>query len=172
MAVLRLSVSGWARYHEVLPARIRRAAIKGARSAALRVVSLMVERTRHAEPASDHGASGAVNTGEFVRAWKMIPLTDGGRVVNDRPYASVIEYGRRPRSKAPPVDPIIQWLVRRVGMSWDEARQAAPQVARAIGWRGLRGRGILTGLEARTQIGEILESEIQHELAVELARPP
>lgn len=167
-----MSVAQWVRYHQQLGDRFHQAGLKGAKSAAMRVVALMVQRTQVAEPASDYGAEGAVNTGEFLRAWKWFAIAGGARVLNDRPYASVIEYGRRPGSRPPPTAPIFQWLVRRVRMDPDEALGAAELVARAIGHRGLRGRGILTGIEATAQIEEILEAEIRHELDRALARPP
>jgi hypothetical protein len=172
MAVLRLSVNQWVRYHRQLGDRMHRAGLRGAKAAALRVIALMVERTRVAQPASDRGAPGAVNTGEFLRAWKWLTIPGGTRVLNDRPYGAVIEYGRRPGARPPPVEPIRQWLVRRVGMADAEAENVAELVARAIGIRGLRGRAILTGEDATAQIEVILESEIIRELERAIARPP
>ena len=167
-----MNTSQWARYHRQLGNRFHVAGQRGCRSAALRVVRLMVERTRVAMPASDNGAEGAVNTGEFLRGWKWMAISYGARVMNDRPYSSVIEYGRRPGSKPPPPAPIQRWLQRRLGMDEKEAQSVAWLVARAIGYRGLRGRAILTGAEATAQIEVILEAEISHELRIEIARPP
>jgi len=65
-------------------------------------------------------------------------------------YADVIEYGRKPNSKQPPVEPIIQWMKIKgirlrnaqgsfVKGSEADIRRAAFNIARKIGKRGITG---------------------------------
>jgi hypothetical protein len=65
-------------------------------------------------------------------------------------YADVIEYGRRPGAKPPPVDPIIQWMkIKPIRLRNKEGgfvkstesgiRSAAFLIARSIGKKGIVG---------------------------------
>lgn len=174
MAVLRMNLKEWARYHKRLAEEFHPAALRGARSAALAVVRLAERRTRTAPPANPagKGKGGAVNTGDFLRRWRWVGIPDGSRVLNDSPYAAIIEYGRTPNSSPPPTQPIRDWLIRRLKMSPAKAAALAPAVARAIGRRGLLARRILTSEDAVTEVQKILEREVKHELDRELARRP
>lgn len=172
MAILRLSVAEWERYHRQLGPRLYQAGVLGVRSAALRIIVLMVKRTREAMPASAMGQVGAVNTGELLRAWKWIAIVGGARILNAKPYSSIVEYGRRPGARRPPIPPIEQWLRRRLQMSEEDAASLAPLVAAAIGRRGLYPRQILTGPDAAAQIRQILDREVRAEIREALARRP
>jgi hypothetical protein len=161
MPSLNLSLDQWRLYHQQLPDGVARAARRGARSAGLRVLRLMIERTGTARPASPNGAVGAVNTGEFRQRWRVVNIEGGSRVFNDHPAAPVIDGGRRRGAKMPPLAPIVAWLQRRLGKSLEEAQAMALPVARAIKYRGLEGRQILSGPEAQAQIEAILDREVR-----------
>lgn len=173
MAVLRVNSREYARYHHRLAQQLRPVLLRGIRSGARRVVSLMIERTRTAPPANPAGIGegGAVNTGEFVRRWKSLPLPDGAVVTNDDPKGPIIEHGRRP-GKSPPLEVIATWALRRLGLDEKEARRAAYPIAMAIRKRGLLGRKILTAHEAQTRIEYLVRNEMIHEIERELAKRP
>lgn len=174
MAVLRMNLREWKRYHEKLAERFHPAALRGARSAALAVTAMAQRRTRTAPPANPagKGKGGAVNTGDYLRRWRWISIPDGARVLNDHPAAAVIEYGRRPGSAPPPPLAIRDWLIRRLRMKEAQANRVARAVAIAIGRRGLLARHVLTSEDAVQEIARILEREVKHELDRELARRP
>lgn len=169
---MSLTLEQWRRYHEAMPRRFREAALKGARSAGLRVVHLMVERTGTARPASPNGTAGAVDTGGFKMRWRMFEIDGGARVLNEHPAAAVIDGGRRAGAKMPPIEPIARWAQRKLGKSYEEALAMAPNIARAIKLRGLWPRQILSGSEAQAQIEAILEQEVMASLDAALARRP
>ena len=72
---------------------------------ALRGVSRAVTLTNKA---------GKVDRGQFKRSWKAIPTPDGAELLNDAPYAGVIEHGRRPGRPGPPLAPIYEWVQRKL----------------------------------------------------------
>lgn len=65
-----------------------------------------------------------------------------GRVFSDLPYAIVIDQGREPGARMPPVAALIPWVERvlEVGGTESEIRQVAFLVARAIGRKGITPR--------------------------------
>lgn len=88
-----------------------------------------------------------VNTGQLRQAWSTNvhkgAASVKGEVVNPREYAIVMEKGRRPGAKMPPVDALQLWVVRKLGVHPDEARQVAFLVARSISRKGIKGRKML-----------------------------
>lgn len=171
MTVQRFTVDQWVGYHTHLGERFHRAAIRGMTNASVKIIALLVARTRMAQAASPGGFVGATDTNSYIRAWRVVPDGMGLRIYNSQPYAGVIEYGRRPNSKQPPTEPIARWLMSRGGMSASQARANAWVVAKAIGIRGLRGRHILTAPEATKQISDIVETCINTEISREIGRP-
>jgi len=117
---LVLNSREFAAYHARLAAEFRPAVLRGVHSGAQRAVGYLVQRTRAAPPANPAGVGqgGAVNTGAFIRRWKAVRLPDGAELVNDSPYAGIVdpdaEYGRRPGSKFPPKAELIAWIKRRL----------------------------------------------------------
>jgi hypothetical protein len=117
---LVLNSREFAAYHARIAAQFRPAVMRGVHSGASRAVAYLVQRTRSAPPANPAGigSGGAVNTGAFARRWKAIRLPDGAELVNDSPYAGIVDpegqYGRRPGSKLPPKAPLIAWIKRRL----------------------------------------------------------
>lgn len=187
---LVLNSREFAAYHQRLAAQFRPAVLRGVHSGAARAVGYLVQRTRAAPPANPGGVGtgGAVNTGAFVRRWKAIRLPDGAELVNDSPYAGIVDpdaqYGRRPGSKFPPKADLIAWIKRRLlttskrskgggrrrsGPSADQlaARLYFP-VARAIARRGLLGRKILHDPQAKRDIIDFVRADVRRELQREL----
>jgi hypothetical protein len=61
-----------------------------------------------------------------------------GRISSDLVYAPVMEGGRRPGARQPPVDAIAPWVEAKLGSD-----VSAYAVARSIGRKGVRGRHYL-----------------------------
>jgi hypothetical protein len=71
-----------------------------------------------------------------------------GSVGSPQPYAPVMEEGRRPGAKMPPVDAIKLWVVRKLGIPPEEADGVAFVIARSIARKGIEGRHMFQeGLE-------------------------
>lgn len=68
------------------------------------------------------------------------PVNLAGEVGSSLIYAPVMEFGRRPGARMPPVEPIRTWLIRKGIMGPDQADKMAFVVARAIGRKGIRAR--------------------------------
>lgn len=104
MTATVMDLSEYVRHLDRAPAKVRAAALRGVRDAAQRAVPELVRRTRIV-PAGNPGkiGSGAVNTGDLARRWQWQATQNGADVFNDKPYASVIEGGRRRGAKMPPV---------------------------------------------------------------------
>lgn len=81
-----------------------------------------------------------VDRGTYRRSWQVAEHPDGASLFNDSPYASIIENGRRPGSKMPPVDLIYKWVKRKHIGEMHGPRQAT-------GKARFNGRGV----EARTK---------------------
>ena len=64
-----------------------------------------------------------------------------GSVGAPGPYALVIEKGRRPGARRPPVDAIRMWVVRKLGLAGDEADSAAEAIAWHIHHHGFSAKG-------------------------------
>ena len=133
---LVLSSKEFAAYHARLAAQLRPTIIRGVHSGAARAVGFLVARTRAAPPANPGGvgSGGAVNTGGFIRRWKSVRLPDGAELVNDSPYAGIVDpdaqYGRRPGSKFPPKEALIAWIKRRLlTRPPQKKRRAAPRTS-------------------------------------------
>lgn len=61
-----------------------------------------------------------------------------GVVASASPYAVPVELGTRPHM--PPVQPLVDWAMTKLGLDADEARQAGFRIARAIARRGTKGQ--------------------------------
>ena len=59
--------------------------------------------------------AGVVDRGSYKLAWRAARTREGGHLINDAPYAGIIENGRRPGAPGPPLAPILAW-VRRKGL--------------------------------------------------------
>jgi hypothetical protein len=169
MTTVTLKLSELAPAYRNLGAGQVKAARRGAIKGALRAVQTLVQATGQAGPANpgNKGSGGAVNTGHYKRSWKWEALSDGARVYNTAPYASIIEMGRRP-GRFPPITLIQKWAQRRLGLSLKEAKAAAFPIARAIAKRGLIGRKVMAN--AMPKVEKDFLEEVEKELAKELAK--
>lgn len=167
----RIDLKRWVEQQRTLRDRFLPAAMRGVLEGAHRGRVLMLERTRSAPPANPAGVGtgGAVNTGDFLRRWKAESTKRGARIFNVHPAAGVIEHGRRP-GKHVPIQPLIEWARRRLGLDEKEARAAAFAISASIKARGLIGRKILTAPEAEAEIERMAIEEIDRALMAELTR--
>jgi hypothetical protein len=149
-----------------LPKALEAAAVRGIRVGAQRAIAIVVAAGDVAVPASAHGGKGAFDTGVYRRSWKTSPLPDGAVLFNASRYADIIERGRRPGSKMPPLAVVEQYAIRKLGLSDTEAKLARYPIARAIARRGLRARRVLRN--ALKDIGDVVLAEVQREVAVAL----
>lgn len=72
-----------------------------------------------------------------------------GQVASPLFYGLVVEMGRRPGRRMPPLAAIGQWAQRKLGLSADEAMKAAWPIARAIAIRGIPARFMFRNAAAR-----------------------
>lgn len=118
-----------------------------------RVKHIVTVETANAPPASANGGIGAVDTGKYLRSWKVNRVTldkiRGVLITNSAEYMAVIERGRGLGKRPPPTDVIARWAQRRLGLPYKEAKRAAWPIARAIGRRGLYARRVMTGNPAK-----------------------
>jgi hypothetical protein len=91
-------------------------------------------------------------TGNYAHGWRsnvevQSPTSIVGRVASTikSVYPAVIEFGRRPGAKPPPVSALVEWVKVKLGATEQTARNVAFLVARAIGRRGLKPRKVLFG---------------------------
>ncbi len=142
---------------------------KAATSLSMRALAIVQDAVRTAPPAnpSGKGSGGAVNTGRYLSAWEAAPKQQSGsfgvliQAPNSRaPYAAVIEYGRRPGSRPPPVEPIARWAQRRLRLPYEQAKGIAFGIARSIGRRGLKGRRVLTGTPTVKKFRKAMQEEM------------
>jgi hypothetical protein len=54
-----------------------------------------------------------VDRGTYRRSFRFDAIPNGAVAYNFAPYAPIIELGRRPGAKMPPIDPIIEWVKRK-----------------------------------------------------------
>lgn len=89
--------------------------------------------------------------GNYKRSFATDDTPGGAIFYNSSPYAGIIEEGRRPGSKPPPVDVIAAWLKRKkIGAGTPaQIKGMAFVVARAIGRRGLPAHKILAKVSVR-----------------------
>lgn len=128
-----------------------------------------------------------VNTANYRRGWQARDLDTGAVIYNDVPYAAIIEGGRRPGARMPPVQIILDWVrKKRIGNTFIgpiqpthgprpskgqgrrlTARQdtverqqwwISLQIARAIAKRGIRGRHIMT--KTKTRLDPIVQEAV------------
>ena len=146
------------------------AVVRGIHSGVMRSVAIVHQSVDHAMPASPRGAIGAVDTGGYKLRWRFRLTKTGGAVYNDHPAADVIERGRRPGSRPPPVNAIKQWAKRRIGLSEAEAEKAKWPISMAIAKRGLVGRRVLTNPSTKASITRVVMEEVRASIREALRR--
>lgn len=168
MAVFTVPIERLGEFELALTRAVRREAIeKGQARAATRTLALLHRLTLNAPRASKNGRRGAVDTGAFLKGWRV---TNRGRVTtveNVAPHAPFVEAGRKP-GKPPPVDAILPWVRRNLNLRGAKARTVAFLIARAIGRRGLLPRFDSAG--ALEKIDAIHTAEVERALDRALAQ--
>ena len=103
-----------------------------------------------------------VDRGTYRRSFKAQKVANGAVFYNFAPHAPIVEMGRRPGAKMPPVDVLVAWVKRKkIGLasgpqprggkgkrlsrrlSDSQARGIAFMIARSIGRRGLPAHHVL-----------------------------
>lgn len=121
-----------------------------------------------------------VDRGTYRRSFRFDDVERGARAYNFAPYAAIIEEGRRPGQRMPPLAAIIEWVKRKgIGRAYgpnqagkrrvskalsdSAARGIAYVIARAIAKRGVPAHHILEAAsveidrEVRAAIDEFLQ---------------
>jgi hypothetical protein len=75
-------------------------------------------------------------TGQFKTKLRAVNHEHGATIVNDAPYAGIVELGARPHWA--PVQPLYEWFKYKVGLEPKEAWQAAYGLQRRIAREGQR----------------------------------
>lgn len=153
---------------KAFPAALR----KGLLAGVMRSLPIIQQAVREAPPANPQGigSGGAVNTGNYLQAWRAEATSHGARLTNlASPYNAIIEHGRRAGSKAPRTNMIAIWAQRRLGLSPEEAKRAAWPIAQAIKRRGLVPRRVAEG--ALDSIIAVVRDETRKALMSMMANP-
>lgn len=100
--------------------------------------------------------AGAVDQGFFKLSWGARPIPQGAVVENTAPYAAVLEYGRRPGRPGPPLQPIIEWVHRKLLGQMRGQYRAAKSIALGIASGGSKTRkeAIAARQEVRQAFGK------------------
>ncbi len=88
-------------------------------------------------------ARGLIFTEEYHGSFYARPTPKGAVIGNDAPFALVIEKGRRPNRPGPPLAPILEWVEGKLGLSGDEAKEAAFHIREKIHRKGTKPHAIL-----------------------------
>jgi len=92
----------------------------------------------------------------FKGSWKSEPITNGAELRNDVLYAGVLEYGRRANRPGPPLEPILEWVQRKLVANGEVAAKDAESVARAVRWsihhKGTKPRFVLRDTVAQMRV--------------------
>lgn len=103
-----------------------------------------------------------VDRGTYRRSFVTEDLPTGAAFYNYAPHAAIIENGRRPGARMPPVLALALWVFRKGIVKggrakmvseerWQEARSIAFAIARAIQKRGLPAHAVMARINARLQ---------------------
>jgi hypothetical protein len=130
----------------------------GITAAGQRARAMVVERTRTL----------AFNTGYLARAWKTnvehAGLDSTVTIYNQAPYAGVVEYGRRPSGRMPPLGPLELWFQRKFRLRGAAARKAAYGLAINLMRRTIPGKHIITDPSFKQTLETTLRGEVVKEL--------
>lgn len=91
-----------------------------------------------------------IDRGRFKRGWSHAPTPTGAVMGNDAPHALPVELGRRPGQPGPPLQPIVDWVRRKLvplgAVAPDEVDEAAFLIRQAIHHRGTPPQFLLRDL--------------------------
>lgn len=108
-----------------------------------------------------------VDRGRYKAGFRVAPMPGNpitSQLRNDTPYANVIEWGRRPMRPGPPLEPILGWVRRKLGLKGNEAKSAAWAIREAIHRRGLRPHHLMR------QTRDLMRTWFQQEVERRLGR--
>lgn len=121
------SIDNLAEFDKWLTGGFKKAIQMGTESAALRTVELiqneLIPRAKGGQP---------VDTSHYRQAWHVEPVGDDWHVVNNMPYASVIEYGAKAgniKVGRAMISALTEWVGRKTGLSGNDARSRAWSIA-------------------------------------------
>jgi hypothetical protein len=142
---------------DALPGKQFNAAVRGARSAALRFKGLIVDSIADTEPNPPE------DTGELKRSIKVNKTRNGASVSVDAPHAPFMEFGTRPHF--PPIGPLAEWVYRKgIADSEEEAEQIALAIARKIAKEGIKPRQFMARAISELKRKNIIKKEIIREM--------
>ena len=154
-------------YIDTLQTNIRKAAIRGLQSAALRAqqeITLRIIPSRSPKPV-DRGAAG------YLGGWHTYPLPDGAIIENNEPHAPFIEYGvaaANVKLGRRMILMLTEWFIRKGYATAADAKDAAWGLAKTMMKRGIfnngKGFGILKEA-VENRIPQFIREEIARELA-------
>lgn len=85
-------------------------------------------------------ALGLVDLGAYKLGWAHRAIALGAELGNSVPYAPVIEYGRRPNRPGPPLQPIIEWVHRKLRGEIRGQYRASKAIALGLAAAGAKTR--------------------------------
>jgi hypothetical protein len=144
---------------EEMGRRIRKAALAGLRSAALRGIAVIVAEiipSRVPQP---------VDRGLYRAGWKAHPLKNGAVIYNHEPHAALIEHGVRASNVKigrAMIAALAEWARRK---GFEDPERAAWGIAKKMKERGIFGQtglGVLALLNAR--LPGIIREEVTREV--------
>lgn len=132
-SVITFDLSGIRELAAQYPAAYKREVVTVLDLVTRRLEGAVAEKT----PKGVGGAAGLA--GSIFGEVKVLGSTIKGVVGTPFAYAKVIELGRRPGSKMPPIGPIELWAQRKLGLDEETAHSIAFGIARNIAKFGFRG---------------------------------
>lgn len=147
-----VTLDGFQKAMVALQPELRKRAVRGLRSAAMRLEGMVVIEIERV---------GAVNLGDLKNSVTRRNVDDGAIVTVEAPHAAPIEEGTRPFR--PPTRPLMLWAMRKFGVDERAAWRIARAVAKRIEEKGIEPRYYFrTAMElARDVMREELEREIR-----------
>lgn len=135
MARYDLTLNQLKRVLKEQPERIKRAINAGIEAGARRGRSHMLDK-------------GPKDQGDYRKSWAVAKGSTGVVLKNDTPYAGVLERGAKPHF--PPLAPLTQWVMRRLGKRGPEAVSIARAIQHKISQEGLPAKYV-----ARMELPEL-----------------
>jgi len=138
---------------------------RAAVSAADRLISIILNEIIPTEPYPP------VDIGLYRASFKRVILEDSVAIMNTAPYAPMIEYGVKAENVkigGAMLQALEEWVVRKLGVSKDEAPKTAWAVALSLKKRGIFHDG--KGLHIMGQAFEVAPEVFQQELNREIER--
>jgi len=87
-------------------------------------------------------------TGQLRGGIKPFTFRQGDTIITevtpDKEYAPYVEFGTKAPRKAPPFEPLLYWVTRRLGLAGKEAISATRAIQRKIAVRGTKAQKMFT----------------------------